>query len=112
MNTTVYVSVNVVSNVKIDSSKMIEFLKVIIIYFKKIGAAQVDTGIGGPIQRIIFGGDFGCNLLHDAEVCSKFEKNGMKIYTMPNNSNAFLGANGSGKTDIEKRGQICRSRPF
>ena len=96
MNTTVYVSVNVVSNVKIDSSKMIEFLKVIIIYFKKIGAAQVDTGIGGPIQRIIFGGDFGCNLLHDAEVCSKFEKNGMKIYTMPNNSNTFIGSNGSG----------------
>ena len=94
---TVYVSVNVVSKVKVEAAKLFEFLKVIIIYFKKLGAAaQVDTGIGGPIKRIIFGGDFGCNLLHDAEVCSKFEKNGMKIYTMPNNSNAFVGSNGSG----------------
>jgi hypothetical protein len=96
LDETVYVSVNVVSKVKIEAAKLFEFLKVIIIYFKKLGAAQVDTGIGGPIKRIIFGGDFGCNLLHDAEVCSKFEKNGMKIYTMPNNSNAFVGTNSSG----------------
>jgi hypothetical protein len=95
LDETVYVSVNVVSKVKIEAAKLFEFLKVIIIYFKKLGAAQVDTGIGGPIKRIIFVGDFGCNLLHDAEVCSKFEKNGMKIYTMPNNSNAFVGTNSS-----------------
>jgi WD40 repeat protein len=52
----------------------------------------VDTGISGPVNRIIFGGDFGCNLLHDASVCSQFLKNGMKIYTMPNKSNAFVDA--------------------
>lgn len=90
---TVYVSINVVvSDVKVESAKLFEFLKVIIAYFKRLpsGAPIVDTGIGGPIKRIIFGGDFGCNLLHDSEVCSQFTKNGMKIYTMPNNSNAFI----------------------
>jgi hypothetical protein len=93
LHETVYVSINViVSDVKVESAKLFEFLKVIIAYFKRLpsGAPIVDTGIGGPIKRIIFGGDFGCNLLHDSEVCSQFTKNGMKIYTMPNNSNAFI----------------------
>ena len=92
LNETVYVSINVVSDVKVEAAKLFEFLKIIIAYFKRLpsGAPIVDTGIGGPIKRIIFGGDFGCNLLHDSEVCSQFTKNGMKIYTMPNNSNAFI----------------------
>ena len=92
MDETVYVSISAVSNANVEVVKMFEFLKIIIMYFKALpsGAAVVDTGIGGPIKRIIFGGDFGCNLLHDSEVCSQFAKNGMKIYTMPNNSNAFI----------------------
>ena len=92
LDETVYVSINVVSDVKVEAAKLFEFLKIIIAYFKRLpsGAPIVDTGIGGPIKRIIFGGDFGCNLLHDSEVCSQFTKNGMKIYTMPNNSNAFI----------------------
>jgi hypothetical protein len=92
MDETVYVSISAVSNAKIEVVKMFEFLKIIITYFKGLpsGAPIVDTGISGPIKRIIFGGDFGCNLLHDSEVCSQFAKNGMKIYTMPNNSNAFI----------------------
>jgi hypothetical protein len=92
MDETVYVSISAVSNTKVEVVKMFEFLKIIIAYFKGLpsGAAIVDTGVGGPIKRIIFGGDFGCNLLHDSEVCSQFAKNGMKIYTMPNNSNAFV----------------------
>jgi hypothetical protein len=92
MDETVYVSISAVSNANVEVVKMFEFLKIIIAYFKALpsGAPVVDTGIGGPIKRIIFGGDFGCNLLHDSEVCSQFAKNGMKIYTMPNNSNAFV----------------------
>jgi hypothetical protein len=92
MDETVYVSISAVLNAKVEVVKMFEFLKIIITYFKALpsGAAIVDTGVGGPIKRIIFGGDFGCNLLHDSEVCSEFAKNGMKIYTMPNNSNAFI----------------------
>jgi hypothetical protein len=92
MDETVYVSISAVSNAKVEVVKMFEFLKIIITYFKALpsGAPIVDTGISGPIKRIIFGGDFGCNLLHDSEVCSQFAKNGMKIYTMPNNSNAFI----------------------
>ena len=92
MDETVYVSISAVSNAKVEVVKMFEFLKIIITYFKALpsGAPIVDTGIGGPIKRIIFGGDFGCNLLHDSEVCSQFAKNGMKIYTMPNNLNAFI----------------------
>lgn len=100
LDETVYVSINVVvSDVKVEAAKLFKFLKIIIAYFKRLppGAPIVDTGIGGPIKRIIFGGDFGCNLLHDSEVCSQFTKNGMKIYTMPNNSNAFIdNANVSG----------------
>jgi hypothetical protein len=93
INTTIYASVNINSDVKIDSSKVLDFLKLIIDYFKRLPSSPViDTGIGGPVNRIIFGGDFGCNLLHDASVCSQFSKHGMKIYTMPNNSNAFVDA--------------------
>jgi hypothetical protein len=92
MDETVYVSISAVSDANVEVVKMFEFLKIIIAYFKALpsGAPVVDTGISGPIKRIIFGGDFGCNLLHDSEVCSQFAKNGMKIYTMPNNSNAFV----------------------
>ena len=93
IDTTVYASINIDSDVKIDSSKVLDFLKLIIDYFKRLpGSPVIDTGIGGPVNRIIFGGDFGCNLLHDASVCSQFSKHGMKIYTMPNNSNAFVDA--------------------
>ena len=91
IDTTIYASINIDSDVKIDSSKVLDFLKLIIDYFKRLpGSPVIDTGIGGPIERIIFGGKFGCNLLHDASVCSQFAKYGMKIYTMPNNSNAFV----------------------
>jgi len=91
IGTTIYAAVNIDSNKQLESSKVLEFLKVIIAYFKRLpsGAPVVDIGIGGPIQRIIFGGNFGCNLLNDAQVCSQFAKNGMKVYTRPNNSNAF-----------------------
>jgi hypothetical protein len=90
---TIYACVNVDSDVKIDSSKVLDFLKLIIDYFKRLlRGTAIDTGIGGPINRIIFGGDFGCNLLHDSSACSQFSKHGMKIYTMPNNSNAFVDA--------------------
>jgi hypothetical protein len=93
IDTTIYASVNIDSDVKIDSSKVLDFLKLIIDYFKRLPVSPViDTGIGGPIKRIILGGDFGCNLLHDASVCSQFSKHGMKIYTMPNNSNGFVDA--------------------
>jgi hypothetical protein len=93
IDTTIYASVNIDSDVKIDSNKVLDFLKLIIDYFKRLPVSPViDTGIGGPIERIILGGDFGCNLLHDASVCSQFSKHGMKIYTMPNNSNGFVDA--------------------
>jgi hypothetical protein len=92
MNTTIYACVNVDSNLKIQTNQVLDFLKVIIAYFKGLpsGAPIIETGIGGRIQRILFGGNFGCNLLHDAEICEQFTKNGMKIYTMPNNTNAFI----------------------
>jgi hypothetical protein len=92
INSTIYTCVNVNSNLKIQANQILEFLKVIITYFKglPVDAPIIETGIGGRIQRIIFGGDFGCNLLHDSEVCAQFTKNGMKIYTMPNNSNVFI----------------------
>jgi hypothetical protein len=93
IDTTIYASVNIDSDVKIDSSKVLDFLKLIIDYFKRLPRSPViDTGIGGPVNRIIFGGNFGCNLLHDASVCSQFAKHGMKIYTMPKKSNAFVDA--------------------
>lgn len=74
-----------------DSGKVLEFLKLVINYFKRLpsGTLIADIGIGGPIKRIIFGGDFGCNLLHDSNVCSDFTKHGMKIYTTFKNVNAF-----------------------
>jgi hypothetical protein len=94
-DTTIYACVNINvgsgSNIKMDSGKVLEFLKLVINYFKRLpsGTLIADIGIGGPIKRIIFGGDFGCNLLHDSNVCSDFTKNGMKIYTTPKNVNAF-----------------------
>ena len=97
---TIYVSVNVNNDKdKIKSSEMFEYLKIIKNYFMKLKTGQpiVDIGISGPIRRIIFGGDFGCNLLHDAEVCKKFELEKMKIYTRtdnkPNYVNDIKGAN-------------------
>ena len=97
IDTTIYASVNIDSSVKTDSGKVLDFLKLITSYFKRLPSSPVvDTGIGGPINRIIFGGDFGCNLMYDANVCSQFTKYGMKIYTMPNNSNALLKKNDSG----------------
>ena len=50
-----------------------------------IGAPDVDIGISGRIKRIMFGGDFGCNLLNDVEVCKKFKSKQMKIYTTMGN---------------------------
>jgi hypothetical protein len=94
-DTTIYACVNINvgsgSNIKMDSGKVLEFLKLVINYFKRLpsGTLIADIGIGGPIKRIIFGGDFGCNLLHDSNVCSDFTKNGMKIYTTFKNVNAF-----------------------
>jgi hypothetical protein len=97
---TIYVSVNVNNDEdKIKSSQMFEYLKIIKNYFMKLRSGQpiVDIGISGPIRRIIFGGDFGCNLLHDAEVCKKLELEKMKIYTRmdnePNYVNVEKGAN-------------------
>jgi hypothetical protein len=97
---TIYVSVNVNNDEdKIKSSQILEYLKIIKNYFMKLRTGQpiVDIGISGPIRRIIFGGDFGCNLLHDAEVCKKFELEKMKIYTRtdnePNYVNVEKGAN-------------------
>jgi hypothetical protein len=97
IGTTIYAAVNIDSNKNFESSKVFEFLKSIIAYFKRLpsGAPIIETGIGGPIQRIIFGGNFGCNLLHDAQVCAQFAKNGMKVYTRPNNSNAFTSVTNS-----------------
>ena len=96
MNETVYVSINVGlyegDNVNIESGQVFSFLKIIINYFKglQVGAPVVDIGMSGPIKRIIFGGNFGCNLLHDAEICAQFAKNGIKIYTRPANSNGLF----------------------
>ena len=90
---TMYVSVNVNNDKnKIKSSQMFEYLKIIKKYFMKLRSGQpiVDIGISGPIRRIIFGGDFGCNLLHDAEVCKKFELEKMKIYTRTDNEPNYI----------------------
>ena len=89
---TIYVSVNVNIDVKIKSSQMFEYLKIIKSYFTKLRSGQpvVDIGISGPIKRIIFGGDFGCNLLHDAEVCKKFELEKMKVYTSRDNKSKYV----------------------
>jgi hypothetical protein len=87
---TVYVSVDI-SGDGISSGKVFEFLDVIRKYFASLrgGAVIVDIGISGPIKRLIIGGDFGCNLLHDVEVCRKFKSKQMKIYTRRDNQNAF-----------------------
>jgi len=86
---TVYVSVDIYGN-GINSSKVFEFLNIIRQYFMSLKRGViVDIGISGPIKRLIFGGDFGCNLLHDVEVCRKFESNKMKIYTRRENRDAF-----------------------
>jgi hypothetical protein len=88
---TVYVSVDIIEGddgIKIKSSQVFEFLNIIREYFMSfnIGAPDVDIGISGRIKRIIFGGDFGCNLLNDVEVCKKFKSKQMKIYTTMGNS--------------------------
>jgi hypothetical protein len=88
---TVYVSVDIEGDdggIKIKSSQVFEFLNIIREYFMifNIGAPNVDIGISGRIKRIIFGGDFGCNLLNDEEVCIKFKSKQMKIYTTMGNS--------------------------
>jgi hypothetical protein len=49
------------------------------------GVPDVDIRIGGPIKRLTFCGNFGCNLLNDVEVCRKFKSKQMKIYTMKKN---------------------------
>jgi hypothetical protein len=97
IGTTIYVTVNIDSNKRFEPSKVFEFLRLIIAYFKRLpsGAPVIEIGIGSPIQRVIFGGNFGCNLLHDAQVCAQFAKNGMKVYTRPNNSNAFTSVTNS-----------------
>jgi hypothetical protein len=70
----------------------------------------VDIGISGPIKRLIIGGDFGCNLLHDVEVCRKFKSKQMKIYTRRDNKNAFNDSEGTNHVfmidvDLEPAGQ-------
>ena len=93
---TVYASVNI-SGDGINSGKVFEFLDVIRKYFVSLrsGTVIVDIGISGPIKRLIIGGDFGCNLLHDVEVCRKFKSKQMKIYTRRDNENAFNDSEGT-----------------
>jgi hypothetical protein len=95
---TVYVSVDIEGDdggIKIKSSQVFEFLNIIREYFMSfnIGAPDVDIGISGRIKRIMFGGDFGCNLLNDEEVCIKFKSKQMKIYTMEKNNSVMDGGN-------------------
>jgi hypothetical protein len=95
---TVYVSVDIIEGddgIKIKSSQVFEFLNIIREYFMSfnIGAPDVDIGISGRIKRIMFGGDFGCNLLNDVEVCKKFKSKQMKIYTMEKNNSVMDGGN-------------------
>ena len=87
---TVYVSVDIYGD-GINSDQVFEFLDIIRKYFVNLrsGAVIVDIGISGPIKRLIFGGNFGCNLLNDVEVCRKFKSKQMKIYTREDNKNAF-----------------------
>jgi hypothetical protein len=112
---TVYVSVNIKVDVKIG--QVFEFLNIIREYFNSlvdIGGPSVDIGINGPIKRIIFCGDFGCNLLSDFEVCRKFESKKMKIYTKSENKNAFIDDADADKTnhvfmidvDLEQAAQV------
>jgi hypothetical protein len=94
MNETVYVAINIIvdAGATMTSDRVLQFLKIIIKYFKGLpsGAPILNIGMSGPVKRIIFGGDFGCNLLHDSEVCAQFAKNGMTIYTMPQNASSFI----------------------
>ena len=94
VNETVYVSMNIVidGDATVTSDQVLQFLKIIIKYFKGLppGAPILNIGMSGPVKRIIIGGDFGCNLLHDSEVCAQFTKNGMTIYTMPKNASSFI----------------------
>jgi hypothetical protein len=78
-------------NVKFTSSEVFDFLNTIREYFGKLkaGNPSVDIGISGPIKRITIGGDFGCDLLSDVEVCKKFKAKQMKVYTMEENKNAM-----------------------
>jgi hypothetical protein len=82
---TVYVSVDI--NVDgIKSGQVFKFLNIIREYFMSLtGVPDVDIGIGGPIKRLTFCGNFGCNLLNDVEVCKKFKSKQMNIYTMKKN---------------------------
>jgi hypothetical protein len=93
---TVYASVDI-SGEGINSGQVFEFLDVIRKYFTSLrsGTVIVDIGISGPIKRLIIGGDFGCNLLHDVEVCRKFKSKQMKIYTRRDNQNAFNDSEGT-----------------
>jgi hypothetical protein len=94
MNETVYVAMNIIvdAGATMTSDRVLQFLKIIIKYFKGLpsGAPILNIGMSGPVKRIIFGGDFGCNLLHDSEVCAQFAKNGITIYTMPKNASSFI----------------------
>ena len=99
---TVYVSVDIDGN-GINSNQVFEFLNIIREYFMNLkrGAPDVDIGISGPIKRLTFGGDFGCNLLSDVKVCRKFKSNQMKIYTMEKNNSVLIhGNDGSIKNQI------------
>jgi hypothetical protein len=70
----------------IKSGQVFDFLNIIRDYFMSLtGVPDVYIGIGGPIKRLTFCGNFGCNLLNDVEVCRKFESKQMKIYTMKKN---------------------------
>jgi hypothetical protein len=101
---TVYVSVDIDGGGGgINSSQVFEFLNIIREYFMNLkrGAPDVDIGISGQIKRIIIGGDFGCNLLSDVEVCGKFKSKQMKIYTMEKNNSVLIDGNdGSIKNQI------------
>lgn len=90
---TIYVSMNIDKTEETFSSvEVFDFLNNIREYFGKLkvgGSPFVDVGISGPIKRIIFGGDFGCNLLSDVEVCKKFKAKQMKVYTIEDNDNVM-----------------------
>jgi hypothetical protein len=82
---TVYVSVDINGD-GIKSGQVFDFLSIIREYFMSLtGVPDVDIRIGGPIKRLTFCGNFGCNLLNDVEVCRKFKSKQMKIYTMKKN---------------------------
>ena len=98
---TIYTSVDIKGD-DINSGQVFEFLNIIRDYFKNLSSGEiiVDIGISGPIKRIIFGGNFGCNLLNDAEVCRKFKSKQMKIYTSDKNNNILE------NRDVNKKNQI------